>query len=446
MYLRRKLDDELTAWKNNPDHKPLVIKGARQVGKTESIRHFGQKNYKNIVEINFFEEPKYRVIVRDGYRPEDIIRNITLLDSGKKFIPGETLIFFDEIQKFPDICTSFKFFRQEGSYDVIASGSLLGTSYREIESVSVGYKTDITISSLDFEEFLWAVGYSEETVNCLLTHMLENIPFSDTEQMVFQQRLMDYIVLGGMPEVVASFVRNGNFSGTLELQKQIVADYREDVRKYVTGLDQARILNVFDKIPVQLAKENKKFQLSKVRSGARFKDYWGCIDWLSTAGVVNICYCLHTAELPIKGNYDEKKYKLYYYDTGLLVSQLDEESQDDLRVNRNLGVYKGALYENLAGEALKKQGYELYYYKKENSTLEEDFFVRSRNDLIPVEIKAGNNTSPSLRELIKSEKYPDIHYGIKFISGNLGYENNIYTFPLYCIFLLKRYLKEKENG
>ena len=443
MYLKRKIDDFLEQWKSTPGHKPLIIKGARQVGKTRSIRHFAEKHYDNIVEINFFEEPKYKVIVRDGYSPDDIIGNITLIDSEKTFTPGRTLLFFDEIQKFPDICTSLKFFKEGGRYDVIASGSLLGVSYSEIENISVGYKTDIEMRSMDFEEFLWANGYSDNVTETILSHMLETKPFSDAEQMVFEKLFLDFTTLGGMPEVVATYIANGHFGGTLELQKQIMADYREDIRKYVTGLDQARILNVFDKIPVQLAKDNKKFQLSKVRSGARFKDYWGCIDWLATAGVINICYCLQTPELPIKGNYDERKYKLYYCDTGLLVSQLDDESQEQLRVDRELGVYKGALYENLAGEALVKQGYELYYYKRENSTLEEDFFVRSRNDLIPIEIKAGNNVSKSLRELIKSDRYEDIHYGIKFITGNIGHANDIYTFPLYCLFLLKRYLKEK---
>ena len=442
MYLKRKIDRILEEWKASPDRKPLIIKGARQVGKTRSVRHFAEKEYKSIVEINFFEEPKYNVIVRDGYSADDIIRNITLLDPRKKIIPGETLIFFDEIQKFPDICTSFKFFRQDGRYDVIASGSLLGTSYNEIESIIVVSKIDKEMKSMDFEEFLWANGYSEKNIEEILTHMVEGCPFSDAEMTAFGHIFMDYAITGGMPEIVDMYITNGHFGGVYDAQQQIVNDYREDVRKYVTGLDQARILNVFDKIPVQLAKDNKKFQLSKVKSGARFKDYWGCIDWLDTAGVINICYCLNTPELPIKGNYDEKKYKLYYCDTGLLVSQLDEEAQEDLRVNQNLGVYKGAMYENLAGEALVKQGYDLYYYKRKDSTLEEDFFVRSRDDLIPVEIKAGNNVSRSLRELIKSEKYPDIHYGIKVISGNIGHENNIYTFPLFCLFLLKRYLKK----
>ena len=224
------------------------------------------------------------------------------------------------------------------------------------------------------------------------------------------------------------------------MQTQLLEDYKEDIRKYADGLDQTRILNVFQHIPVQLAKDNKKFQISKVAKGARFKDYRGCIEWLKDTGLVNVCYCLQYPELPLKGNYDEEKYKLYYFDTGMLVAMLDEEAQEDLRANKNMNVYKGALYENVVAEALVKSGYGLYYYKKENATLEEDFFVRTRDSLVPVEVKATNGRSKSLRTLIKSENYPDIKFGIKLIKGNIGIENDIHTFPYFCTFLLKRYI------
>ena len=256
---------------------------------------------------------------------------------------------------------------------------------------------------------------------------------------------LDFCILGGMPAVVRKYVERGTFEGSLDIQRQLIADYREDIRKYAEGLDQGRILNVFDQIPPQLAKDNKKFQISKVASGARFKDYRGCIEWLSDAGMVNICYCLNFPELPLKGNYEETKYKLYFADSGLLVAMLDEEAQEDLRTNRNLGVYKGALYENIVGEALVKSGCGLYYYKREDSTLEEDFFVRTASELIPVEVKATNGRAKSLRTLISSEKYSDISHGIKLTGGNIGYSDNIYTFPYFCAFLLKRYLKS-GNG
>ena len=219
---------------------------------------------------------------------------------------------------------------------------------------------------------------------------------------------------------------------------------KKTVKKYVDGIDKTRVLNVFNHIPVQLAKENKKFQISKVANGARFKDYWGCIEWLNDAGMINICYCLHTPDLPLKGNYEDEKYKIYFRDTGLLIANLDEESQDDLRANKNMNVYKGALYENVIAEALCKQGYELFYYKKENSTLEQDFFVRTKKSLVPVEVKSTNGKAKSLSTLIKSDSYPDIATGIKLIHGNIGFENKIHTFPYFCAFLLKRYLSSVE--
>ena len=245
-----------------------------------------------------------------------------------------------------------------------------------------------------------------------------------------------------MPDVVKGYIETGTFSNSLEIQAQIRFDYEEDVRKYAEGLDQAKIIRVYRSIPAQLAKENKKFQFSKIEKNARSREYAGCIEWLKDAGVITECNCLTYPELPLKGNVDESKYKLYYPDTGLLVSSLDEEAQEDLRVNKNLGVYKGALYENFVAEAFVKQGLGLFYYKKENSTLEEDFFVRSKNELIPVEVKSNSNSSKSLAMLIKNENYSDISHGIKLGDFNIGCSNDIYTFPYFCAFLVKEFLKE----
>lgn len=441
MYLKRKIDHILENWKKDSKRMPLIVKGSRQVGKTASIRHFAKNNYDSVIEINFVEEPKYEIITTDGYRTEDIVKNISLIDPSKKFIAGKTLIFFDEIQKFPDIATSLKFFREDGRYDVICSGSMLGINYRSIESNSVGYKKDIIMRSMDFEEFLWAKGYDEKFSSNMFEHMVKQTPFSETELSVLHSLFLDYSVLGGMPAVVSSFIEKNTFEGSLEIQRQLLEDYKEDIRKYADGVDQTRILNVFNRIAPQLAKENKKFQISKVATGARFRDYRGCVDWLADAGIVNMCYCLSFPELPLKGNYEDDKFKLYVADSGLLVAMLDDEAQDDLRTNKNLGVYKGALYENIVGEALVKSGCDLYYYRREDSTLEQDFFVRTADTLVPVEVKAENGKAKSLRTLISSEKYSDIKFGIKLFNGNIGYSDNVYSFPYFCAFLLKDYLK-----
>ena len=444
MYYRRKIDDYLKAWKVDPAHKPLIVKGARQIGKTESITHFAKENYENVVYINFALEKKFMQILADGYDVESVIRNISLADPSIKFVKGKTILLFDEIQENPDVATTLKSFRTDGNYDVICSGSMLGINYNRIQSNSVGNKTDYEMYSMDFEEFLWAKGYSQEQIDSILTHMIDIKPFNENELAVFKKLFLDYCVLGGMPDVIKLYIETGTFSGTLDVQEQIRLDYEEDVRKYAQGLNQTKIISVYRSVPAQLAKENKKFQLNKVEKNARSREYTGCIEWLIDAGVIKECNCLHFPELPLKGNIEENKYKLYYPDTGLLVSALDEEAQEDLRVNKNLGVYEGALFENFVAEAFVKQGLGLYYYKKENSTLEEDFFVRTQNDLIPVEVKSNRNQSKSLSSLIKNDNYEDISYGIKLGDLNVGYANNIYTFPYFCAFKMKEFLSNKD--
>lgn len=441
MYLKRKVDIFLNEWRKNKKHKPLIIKGARQVGKTESIMRFAEANYDNVIYINFALEKKYCVITEEGYTVADVNKAISRVDPTKTFEEGKTLIFFDEIQEHPDIATTLKSYCIDGRFDVICSGSLLGVYYKKIESNSVGYKTDYTMRSMDFEEFLWAKGYGDELKLDLLKSMKEGTPLSPVMLQVMSDAFLDYVIVGGMPAVVHEYVNTGMFSNTLDLQRQLLADYEEDITKYADGMDQTRILNVFRHIPVQLAKENKKFQIGKVASGARYKDYRGAIEWLANAGIINVCYCLGYPELPLRGNYNEAKYKIYMADTGLLVAMLDDETQEDLRSNKNIGTYRGGLYENIIGDMLVKAGYDLFYFSKENSTMEEDFFVRNAENLIPVEVKARNGNSKSMKTLIKSELYPDIQFGIKLIDGNIGIEGNIRTFPHYIAFLLKEYLK-----
>ncbi len=441
-YLKRKADAFLRDWKRDPGRKPLIIKGARQIGKTETIRIFAKEFYESVIEINFVTEPKYKTIISDGYQAQDIVRNISRIDPMKRFIPGETLLFFDELQEFPEIATSLKFFREDGRFDVICSGSLLGIQYKRIESISVGNKTDYVMYSMDYEEFLWARNRAGDTEE-LLGAMLEERPLSPLLLQAHNALFTDYCILGGMPAVVRDYIERDTFEGSIATQREIVEDYREDIRKYAEGLDQARILHVFNRIVPQLGMENRKFQISKVAKGARFKDYFACIDWLADAGIVNRCYCMQFPELPLRGNYDETKYKLYIADTGLLVSMLDDEEQVDLRANRNLGAYKGALYENFVAEALRKQGYDLYYYRREDSRLEEDFFIRNASELLPVEVKANSNQAKSLQTLIRSERYGDIRHGIKLHTGNIGHENDIFSFPYFCAFLLRRWVQEK---
>ena len=441
--LKRKIDKYLEEWKNNPEKKPLIVKGARQIGKTESIRNFAKRNYKNVIEINFVLQKQFKDIFDDGFEVESIIKNISLRNPNLEFIPGETLIFFDELQDCINCATSLKSFREDGRYDVICSGSLMGINYKEIESNSVGNKEDYEMHSMDFEEFLWAKGYKEEQIENLYTQMKNLTPLSNTELSVMFDNFKEYMIIGGMPAIVNSFVKNGNYSGTLKMQEQIIKDYEEDITKYAGGLDHGKILNVYRKIPAFLGNENKKFKISKVETGARNREYVGTVDWLKESGIINVSYCLEQPELPLKGNFNPDNYRVYFGDTGLLIGSLDEEAQEDLRDNKNFNTYKGAIYENVVGDMLVKEGYNLYFYKNEKGTLEMDFFVRDKNSLIPVEVKAKDGSTVSLNNLIDSKKYKDIKYGIKLGYKNIGFNGKFYTFPYFLTFLIKRFLKEK---
>lgn len=441
----RKIDQFLMDWKNRLDHKPLIIKGARQIGKTDAVRYFAKHNYENIIEINFALQKQYHTIFDDGFEVDTILKNISLINPTVQFIPNKTLIFFDELQDCINAATALKSFNEDGRFDVICSGSMMGINYNQIESNSVGNKEDYNMYSLDFEEFLWAKGYQPEQIDDLYAHMLNLEPFSETELNVMFNNFTDYMVVGGMPEIVWSFVQNKNFEGILEKQKQILLDYEEDITKYASGLEQTKILNVYHKIPVFLGNDNKKFQVSKLESNARSRDYIGVVDWLERAGVINVSYCLANPSLPLKGNYNPDNYRVYFSDTGLLIGSLDEEAQEDLRSNRNFNTYKGAIYENIVADALVKEGYKLYFYKNEKSTIEMDFIVRDKNSLVPVEVKATNGTTASLNNMIKNDSFADTNYGIKLAMKNIGFNGKIYTFPYFLAFLLKRFLKDRVS-
>ena len=442
--LKRKIDAYLESWKNNPERKPLIVKGARQIGKTRSIEHFAAQHYKYVVKINFVEQIKYRDIFNDGFEVDTILKNISLLNPRFEFIPHHTLFFFDELQACPNCATALKFFQLDGRFDVICSGSLMGINYQEIESNSVGYKEDYEMHSMDFEEFLWAKGYDEQFIDNLYQSMIEVKPLGALQMEVLFTLFRDYICIGGMPEVVSTYIKNNNFSGTLSLQKQLLKDYEEDITKYVEGLDKAKVKAVYNHIPTFLAKENKRFQITKIGRNARNRDYVSSVEWLADAGIINLCYCLNYPELPLKGNYDPKLYKIYFKDTGLLIASLDDEAQEDLRANKNLGTYKGAIYENIVGDMLVKLGYQLYYYNSDKPSLEMDFFVRDAHSLIPVEVKANDGATPSLHNLLKGDKYGDIQYGIKLGYKNIGFNGQFYTFPYFLTFLLRKFLSRSH--
>lgn len=440
--LRRKVDNYLMEWKNSANKMPLIVRGARQIGKTDAIRNFGS-SYKYFVEINFILENQYMDIFDDGYKVDNILKKITMHNPNLIIEPNETLLFFDEIQRCPNAATSLKAFREDGRFDVVCSGSLMGINYEEIESNSVGNKIDYTMYSMDFEEFLWAKGYRDEQIEDLYNSMKRVEPLSEGTFKIFSDIFKEYMVVGGMPAIVNTFVTNNNYSGILDMQRQIIKDYEEDITKYAGGLDKKKILSVYRKIPVFLGKDNKKFQISKVGVNAKSRDYVGVVDWLKDAGIINVCHLLTSLDLPLKGNYSPDNFKLYFGDNGLLIGTLDEEAQYDLRNNLNFNTYKGAIYENVVGDMLVKSGYDLFFYRNEKSTVELDFIVRDIDSLVPIEVKANDNSTPSLNNVI--DKCSMVKYGIKFCNKNIGFNGKFYTFPYFMAFMLKRFLKEKDS-
>lgn len=442
-YLKRKIDAFLVDWKHR-DHLPLLVKGARQVGKTESILHFGRENYTSLVYVNFVERPAFKTIVAGGYDAVSVVREMSNLDAGFRFVPHDTLIVFDEVQEFPDIVTTLKFFHIDGRYDIIVSGSLLGVHYKKITSLSVGYQEDFEMNSMDFEEFLWARGRGADFTETMLSRMVEHRPFTETEMSACSDLFREYCILGGMPSVVGLFVAQGHYQGTLARQRWIVRYYRADIRKYCEGLDQAKVVETYGAIPGMLARENKKFQYAAIRRGAKSRDYAGCVQWLEDAGLVVRARNMLFPELPVQGNLDSGSFKIYIPDTGLLLSMLDDETVEDFKVNRNLHTYRGGLVENIVAEAFAKAGKTLCYYKKAESTLEMDFFLRTSGHLVPVEVKATNQKAKSLSTLLRGERYADIAFGVKLAGSNVGFENDIYTFPHFCAFLVPRFLSGLE--
>ena len=438
--LRRKIDEYLLNWKKNIDKKPLILGGARQVGKTTAVQKLG-KTYKSFIEINFLTMPKYKYIFQDGYNIDDIIKNISLINPNFSFIEKDTLILFDEIQSYPDAMTSFKSFSIDARFDVICTGSLLGINYKNITSIPVGHKINYTMYPLDFEEFLWAKGYKSEQIEDMYSSLLQKKPLSSVYMDVMKKIYKEYIFVGGMPEVVQTFIDTNLYDKPFNIQRRIYKDYEDDITKYIVGLDAAKIKNIYRHITPQLAKENHKFMITSLGHGARSRDYKGLEEWLIDSGIINVAYNLKELEIPLELKLKEEHFKIYYMDHSLFISSLDDETRMDIITNNNYEFYNGALYENLISEDLVKQGFKLYYYKNEEATKEIDFIIRRLNNIIPIEVKKKKGRTKSLNKLLNEEK--NIKYGIKFSLDNIGYENNIFTIPLFLSFFLKRLMQEK---
>ncbi|MBQ3460200.1 MAG: ATP-binding protein [Solobacterium sp.] len=438
--LKRKITERLNNWKNDPHKKPLVIKGVRQCGKTFSVMDFARRNYSHVIYINFFENPEYASLFSGSLKVDDLVMYMSaLLGTGAVFEAGQTIIILDEIQHCPNARTSLKFFKTDGRYDVIATGSLLGVSgYGDEElSIPVGYEEIIEMFPLDFEEFLWANGISDQVIDLMQNSLEQCSPVPEPIHNRMRELLLQYTVIGGMPEVVQRFIDTHQISQTLVLQRNILDEYRDDMVKYAVGKDKSKIRECFDSIPKQLAKENKKFQYSVIRKKGTSEMFQGSIKWIEDAGIIRRCYNLTIPELPLDGNAIPEIFKVYMADTGLFTAMLEDGTQYDI-LKGNLYGYKGAVFENLMADILGKRGRKLYYFHKD-SGLEIDFIIRFQNEATLLEIKASTGNAKSVKTILAHPEKYHVHRAVKLGNDyNVGYANGILTLPSYMGFLLCR--------
>ncbi len=436
--LKRKIEQTLLNWKDNKAHKPLIIKGCRQCGKTYSVLDFAKKNYKHVVYLNFYENPDYASIFSGSLKIDDIVMMITaLLGKSAVFEPGKTVLILDEIQDCPEARTSLKFFHKDGRYDVIGTGSLLGVrGYgKEPKSVPVGSETVIDMYPLDFEEFLWANDIDDDMIDLLERCMKDETPVPEALHNRMRQLLLQYVVVGGMPDVVQTFVDTKQMDEVLQIQRDIVRSYEDDMVKYADHKDKSKIKECFQSIPKQLSKENKKFQYSIIKKGSTSSKYEGSLQWIEDAGIISRCYNLSITELPLDGNALENTFKVYMKDCGLFVSMLEDGTQYDI-LQGNLYGYKGAIFENLIADIFSKMRRNLYYFRKD-SGLEVDFVIRYKGECIPVEVKASTGNTKSTKTILRHPEKYHVYHAIKLGDYNVGRNEQILTLPLYMAFLLR---------
>ena len=437
--LRRKIEKTLSDWKNTPNHKPLILKGCRQCGKTFSVLDFAKKNYEHVVYLNFFVNPQYASVFSGSLEVDNITMLLSaLMGKDAIFEAGKTILILDEIQDCPDARTALKFFKLDGRYDVIGTGSLLGVKGygdKEPKSIPVGYETVIDMTPLDFEEFLWANGISEQIITLLHTHLQNQTPVPDALHARMRELLLQYTVVGGMPDVVQTFVDSRRMDEVLQLQRDIVRSYEDDMVKYADKKDKAVIKECFQSIPKQLSKENKKFQYSVVKKGATASKFAGSLQWIEDAGIIARCYNLFITELPLDGNADQDTFKVYMRDTGLFVSMLEDGTQFDILQGNLLG-YKGAIFEGLIADIFSKMGRKLYYFHK-YSGLEVDFIIRYKGACTLVEVKANTGNVKSTKTVLRHPEKYHVTQAIKLGDYNIGLSEQILTLPLYMAFLLR---------
>lgn len=427
--LRRKIYDKLLAWKNNKGKKDaILLRGVRQCGKTYIVREFGKREYKNFIEINFIERPDMQAVFSGNLDVDNMVQQIKLSMPGCQFIPGETLLFLDEIQDVPNARTSLKFWTQDGRFDCIASGSLLGMDYKNEVSIPVGYEQQLIMRTLDFEEFIWALGAEVNLKEMLAPYVDGAKRVPEAMHNSLNKYLQEYMVVGGLPEVVDTYIATKDFYQVHLLQEKILRDYQDDIAKYALNQDKIKAKQCFLSISRQLSKENHKFQYSVVEKKATARKFTSSLDWLHNAGLIDFAYNVNSPWFPLKAHVKEDQFRVYLCDIGLLVAMYGYQLKIALLSDALEGPAKGGIYESLVADILAKRGEELYYYKKEDSTLEIEFILERDCKLVPVEVKARKGSTRSLNELLKMD---NIERGYKLTAQNTGVVEKKITLPLY---------------
>lgn len=443
MSFRRKIEATLQEWKRKENHNPIVIKGVRQCGKTFSVKSFAEKNYKHVVYIDFHEQKEHKAFFAGALDAGTLMMNIAAGMPQSVFEPGETCIIFDEIQDCPAARASLKFWKIDGRFDVICTGSLLGVNgYKtkeeqeeeEKNSIPVGYEDIVNMYPMDFEEWLWANGIQQQHFNYLWQCFNEETPVNEAMHNRMQQLLLQYIIVGGMPRAVTTFLETKHMGEVAKVQRAIIEDYKADMLKYAQTSDKSRIRECFDSIPRQLARENKKFAYSTVRKGGRGRDYNGSLQWIEDAGIIHRCYNLEITELPLDGNSSIDIFKVYVADTGLFVSMLEDGTAASI-LQGDIYSYKGAIFENLLADVFSKMGRKLYYFHKD-SGLELDFVIRYKGKCTPIECKAENGNAKSLRTVMNNYDKYHVEQAIKIGNYNIARNGNVLNLPHYMAFML----------
>ncbi len=446
--MKRKITDELIAWKENKStrKKALLIKGLRQIGKTYAVKYFAEKYYENVIYIDFKKNYNIKKVFEEDLNVDRILLDLSAKMPDIKLVPYKTLIIFDEIQECTNARTSLKFFVEDGRYDVIATGSLLGIrgyNQKAGRGVPTGSEHIIYMYPMDFEEFLWAKGIPDRVLNYLKDCFINKEPVSVPIHESMLRYFKEYICVGGLPEAVKTFINTGDMNEVYKEQRDIIEEYKDDFGKHldeneneaINKLLLSKIEDVFDSIPSQLAKENKKFQYSKISPKARSSEYKEAIQWLIDAGIVTPCYNLSLLEAPLEGNKKNDVFKLYFADSGLFISLLDKGTAGEI-LSGNLGIYKGAIFENIIADSFTKMGRKLYYYQKD-SGLEIDFVTVYKSEINLIEVKAKNGNTKSSKTILNDYNKYKIKKCIKFGNYNIGESNGILTLPYYLSFLIK---------